>query len=49
MTNSMTGFGSSQVQYNNIDIDIDLKTINNKYLDISIIMPRDYDFLEEII
>lgn len=49
MTNSMTGFGSSQVQYNNIDIDIDLKTINNKYLDMSIIMPRDYDFLEETI
>ena len=49
MTNSMTGFGSSQVQYNNIDIDIDLKTINNKYLDISINMPRDFDFLQEII
>lgn len=49
MTNSMTGFGSAQVQYDNIDIDIDLKSINNKYLDISINMPRDYDFLEEII
>ncbi|MEQ8199854.1 MAG: YicC/YloC family endoribonuclease [Syntrophomonadaceae bacterium] len=47
MVKSMTGFGRSQVQENGYNINCELKTVNHRYFDIHIRMPRRYLFLED--
>jgi uncharacterized protein (TIGR00255 family) len=47
MVMSMTGFGRGKAEDNNREITIELKTVNNRYLDINLRMPRSLSTLEE--
>lgn len=44
---SMTGFGRSEVQKEDKQFNIELKTVNHRYMDTSIKMPRSFTFLED--
>ncbi len=46
MIYSMTGFGSGFVAQENREMSIDLKSVNNRYLDISMRLPKFLMFLE---
>jgi len=43
----MTGFGTGKAEDSNREISIELKTVNNRYLDINLRMPRALSFLED--
>ena len=47
MLKSMTGFGRAKLEKNNRIYSIEIKSINHKYTDISIKMPRSLSYLEE--
>ena len=47
MLKSMTGFGRAKYEVNSREYIIDIKSVNNRYSDISIKMPRSISFLEE--
>ena len=47
MLKSMTGFGRAKYETNSREYIIDIKSVNNRYSDISIKMPRNISFLEE--
>ncbi len=47
MAISMTGFGRGEYKSENFHFTVECKTINHKYTDISIKMPRKISFLEE--
>jgi len=47
MIKSMTGFGRGEVQHNNTSFTIELKSVNHRYLDISIKCPKKFSYLEE--
>lgn len=47
MIKSMTGYGSAKGATGAIDITVELKSVNNRYLDCSIRMPRVYSALED--
>lgn len=47
MLKSMTGFGRAKYEENSREYIIDIKSVNNRYSDISIKMPRSISFLEE--
>lgn len=47
MIKSMTGFGKSHFQDENINFNIEIKTVNSRYLDINIKMPNQLNFLED--
>ena len=47
MLKSMTGFGRAKLEKNNRIYSIEIKSINHKYTDISIKMPRALSYLEE--
>ena len=42
MTQSMTGYGKSEIIVNNLTVVIELKSLNSKQLDVSIKMPAIY-------
>lgn len=42
---SMTGFGKARVRENNIEVDIDIKSINGRFLDLRIYLPRELNYL----
>jgi uncharacterized protein (TIGR00255 family) len=44
---SMTGFGRGKAEDDSREINIELKTINHRYLDINLRMPRSLFFLED--
>jgi uncharacterized protein (TIGR00255 family) len=44
---SMTGFGRGKAEDDSREINIELKTINHRYLDINLRMPRSLSFLED--
>ena len=44
---SMTGFGRAKLEKNNRIYNIEIKSVNHKYSDISIKMPRSFSYLEE--
>ena len=46
MIKSMTGFGRAEVVTKERKITIELKSVNHRYLDLSIKMPRKLNFLE---
>ena len=46
MIKSMTGFGRSEVVTDERKITIELKSVNHRYLDLSIKMPKNLSFLE---
>lgn len=47
MIMSMTGFGRGRAEGNNREITIELKTVNHRYLDINMRMPKSLSILEE--
>ncbi len=47
MLKSMTGFGRGESQVDGKKFSIEIKTLNNRYLDIIIRMPKSYSYLEE--
>jgi len=47
MVMSMTGFGRARIEEDGKEIAIEIKTLNHRYLDISIKTPRNLSFLEE--
>lgn len=49
MIKSMTGYGQSTVQFDDYRINIELKTVNNRYLDTSIKVYKRYSFVEEVV
>jgi len=49
MIKSMTGFGRAEKTFDKYKITIEMKSVNNRYLDISTRVYKQYSFLEEII
>jgi len=49
MIKSMTGYGGAKGCCEGFDITIELKSVNNRYLDTSVRMPRSFLFAEETI
>ena len=49
MIKSMTGYGSAKGCCEGFDITIELKSVNNRYLDTSVRLPRSFLFAEETI
>lgn len=47
MIKSMTGYGRGEAVLNGRSIAIELKSVNNRYLDCSVRLPRAYGFVEE--
>lgn len=43
----MTGFGRCKKSVNEYEINIDIKSVNHRYLDINLKIPKYYSFLEE--
>ena len=46
---SMTGCGSGKVQQDGWEVTVDLKTVNHRFLDIGMRLPRNLSFLEQTI
>ncbi|MEO6655314.1 MAG: YicC/YloC family endoribonuclease, partial [Pyrinomonadaceae bacterium] len=46
---SMTGFGRASVSENNFSITVELKTVNNRFLDINLRLPGELQLLEPVI
>jgi len=47
MIKSMTGFGRGEYSVNGREYVVEIKTINHRYLDINIRLPRQYSFFED--
>ena len=47
MIKSMTGYGKSNLSVNNREYQVEIKSVNHRYLDISVKMPRAISYLEE--
>lgn len=47
MVRSMTGYGRAQGSFDGVDIVVELKSVNHRYLEFSPKVPRDCVFLEE--
>ena len=47
MIKSMTGFGRSNLQENSREYQVEIKSVNHKYIDINIRMPRNISYLED--
>lgn len=49
MLKSMTGYGKSSSQADDLSIELEVKSVNSRYLDINIKMPNSLNFLEDSI
>ena len=49
MIKSMTGYGSAKGTVEGIEVSVELKSVNNKFLDTSVRMPRNFLFAEEAV
>ena len=47
MIYSMTGYGTANGKIEDLDVTIELKSVNNRYLDTSVRVPRGFVFLED--
>lgn len=47
MIKSMTGYGKSGLSINSREYQVEIKTVNHKYIDVNIKMPRIISYLEE--
>ena len=47
MIKSMTGYGRAQGSFSGGDITVEIKSVNNRYLDCGVKLPRGYAYLEE--
>ena len=46
MIQSMTGFGHGEVSNKTCKIELEMKSVNHRYLDVNIRLPRKLNFLE---
>ena len=46
MIKSMTGYGSAKGTVEGIEVSVELKSVNNKFLDTSVRLPRSFIFAE---
>ena len=49
MIKSMTGYGSAKGTVEGLEIHVELKSVNNRYLDASVRLPRSFLFAEEAV
>ena len=49
MIKSMTGFGRCEVSENNRKFTVEMKSVNHRYLDVNIKMPKKFNFFESAI
>ena len=49
MIKSMTGYGRCEKQFDEYRITAEIKTVNNRYLDIYTKVYKQYSFIEEIV
>lgn len=49
MIRSMTGYGSAKGSVDGLEITVELKSVNNRYLDTSVRLPRSFLFAEEAV
>lgn len=47
MIKTMTGYGRGEGVYDGVSITVELRSVNNRYLDCSVKMPRSYIFAED--
>ena len=47
MIKSMTGFGRCEVQEGDRKITVEMKSVNHRYLDVTIKMPKKLNFFEK--
>ncbi|MBP5288311.1 MAG: YicC family protein [Clostridia bacterium] len=47
MIKSMTGYGRSRMTVNGYDVSFEIRSVNNRYLDVNVRLPRVYGYLEE--
>ena len=47
MIKSMTGYGRAQGSFSGGDITVEIKSVNNRYLDCGVKLPRGYAYLED--
>jgi uncharacterized protein YicC (UPF0701 family) len=46
MTNSMTAFANSEVEFENLTLNCELRSVNHRYCDISLKIPERFRFTE---
>ena len=46
---SMTGYGSGKIEKNGWEVTVDLKTVNHRFLDMGLRLPRNIAFLEQTV
>ena len=49
MIKSMTGYGSAKGTVEGLEVQVELKSVNNRYLDTSVRLPRSFLFAEEMV
>ena len=49
MIKSMTGYGSAKGAVEGLEISVELKSVNNRYLDTTVKLPRAYVFTEDAV
>lgn len=49
MLKSMTGFGRSEIEKNNRRLTVEIKSVNHRYLDLSVKLPKKLNFFEATI
>ena len=49
MIKSMTGYGSAKGTVEGLNITVELKSVNNRYLDANVRLPRNFLFAEELL
>ena len=49
MIRSMTGYGSARGDAAGFDVSVELKSVNNRYLETSVRLPRSFLFAEEAV
>lgn len=49
MVRSMTGYGRAQSSVGGFELTLEIRSVNHRYLDISVRVPRAYGYLEDIV
>ena len=49
MVKSMTGYGRKKAENDQREVTVEIKSVNHRYLDLNIKVPRIYSFLEEAV
>ncbi len=49
MIRSMTGYGKARITKEQREYEVEMKSVNHRYLDITVKLPRQISYLEELI